>query len=155
MKKSLKYNLKYRDFLKYKENYFSKISKKCGLFFAFGKEQFNQALEENNLAIDDIVVIGCGGYMPKNKITLHKHLMDKYDALNESYFTSLHNNKNYKEILKSAVRYELGNYEYGYTRDNYTLENVYYKTKFNRYEKNNKIFFEAVKEYLDWSDEIN
>ena len=155
MKKSLKYNLNYTDFKRYKEKFFSKISKRCGLFFAFGKEQFNQALEKNRLTVDDIVSIGCGGYLPKSRITLYKQLMDKYDALNDSYFNSLHNNKNHKEILKTAVRYELGNYEYGYTRDSYTLENVYYMTKFNRNKKNDKIFFEAVREYLNWSDEVN
>lgn len=155
MKKSLKYNIKYADFIKYKEKYFNNISKKCGLFFAFGNEQFNNALNKNHLTVDDIVSIGYGGYMPKDRTTLYKQLMNKYDALTDSYFTSLHNNKNHKELLKAAVRYELGNYEYGYTRDSYTLENVYYMTKFNRNKKNDKIFFEAVRDYLDWSDAVN
>lgn len=155
MKKSLKYNLQYRNFIKYKEAYFSKISKKCGLFFAFGNDQFKHALEKNHLTVDDIVSIGYGGYLPKDRITLYKYLMNKYDALTDSYFTSLHNNKNHKELLKAAVKYELGNYEYGYTRDGKTLETVYYMTRFNRYTKNNKLFFEAVRDYLDWSDAVN
>lgn len=155
MKKTNKYNLNYTKHKDYMQNLHSKLFKKSGVFFAFGEKQFNEALEKYNLKKDDILSIGYGGYIPKTKKAMYLKGDRLYDDLQASYLETLHKNKNNKKYLKEAVKYELANYEYGYTMDPDTLLDVYYMLKFNKHKENAKIFSEARKEYLTQYNELN
>ena len=143
MKKTIKYNLNYVKHKQFMENLHSKLCKKACVFFAFGKNQFDEKLNKYNLQKDDILSIGYGGYIPKTRKAIYLKGDKLYDELQASYIESLHKNKHNKKYLKEAVKYELGNYEYGYTMDSNTLLSVYYMLKFNKHKENSKLFFQV------------
>ena len=155
MQKWIKYNLEYKNFKNYTSNFYGTISDRCRLFFAFNDDQFKEGLEKHSLKIQDVISIGYNGFIPKNYKTMYKNLWDKYDTLYDSYFKVLHNNKNCKKYLKQAIKYELANYEYGYTRYTETLKDVYNMLGFNQNKHNNKLFWQSVNEYLDAYDKLN
>jgi hypothetical protein len=82
---------------------------KCGVFFAFSNEQFEQGktpLPEG----DKYVSIGAGGYMPKTKVEEFKRGMKDIGTWYENAVKS-------NKARRANIIYELGNYECWYTYD--------------------------------------
>lgn len=129
-------NSSYGEIKSAKEKKVTELMEKCGLFFAFNDEQFN----ENKTPLEQgekYVHIGAGGYMPKSKVALFESEMKKINSWKA------------KEVKKSKqeeteILYELNNYECFYTGDiedalpallpNYSIEKI--TAVFNFHQRN-------------------
>ncbi len=102
-------SLGYGDIKKEKERMTSELFEKCGVFFAFSNEQFN----ENKTSLKEgekYVSIGGGGYMPKGNYDTFKEGMKSINQIGKNKVKE--NNLSETEIL-----YELNNHECFYTGD--------------------------------------
>lgn len=77
--------------------------------FAFSQEQLNEVLKK--FKGREIVNVGYGCFMLKNKVSDYKKLSSEIEKEKNDYMNSSDNN------YKSALFYELGNTEYSYTYD--------------------------------------
>ena len=84
------------------------VSNNC--MFAFSEEQFKEGLEKLNCKETDLVSIGYGGYTKAYKVPEYKSLLDIMDAKRKEA-------KEDESYLVGMFYYEMGNHEYGYTRD--------------------------------------
>ena len=78
------------------------------IFFAFGKDQFKQAMEERGLTendVDKIYSIGAGGYFLKSDKAIIDEYFNKPDTLSAHM-------KDYNFAVE-AIYYEMCNHEYG------------------------------------------
>lgn len=81
-----------------------------GLFWAFSSKQLEEGLCKLNCTKKDLVSIGAGGFILRDKI-------NDFDALLKSHKEELKNfRKNEKELI-NAIAYELNNHEYVITHD--------------------------------------
>lgn len=90
------------------EKYGENITK-CGMFFAFSNDQF----EQNKTPLKDgdkYVHIGAGGYLPKSNVDLW---LDGCDKVRQWYKEETKNAK----IRRQNIAYELSNHEAYYTGD--------------------------------------
>jgi hypothetical protein len=99
----------YSDIKKLKEKMTDDLLKKCGVFFAFSNEQFN----ENKTPLKDgekYISIGGGGYMPKGKL---KDFQEGMKSINKIGRKKIEENN----LAESEILYELKNHECFYTGD--------------------------------------
>ena len=99
----------YGDIKKEKEKMTDDLLKKCGVFFAFSNEQFN----ENKTPLKEgekYVSIGGGGYMPKSNVDDFREGMKAIKQIGK---------KKVKEnnLAETEILYELNNHECFYTGD--------------------------------------
>lgn len=80
------------------------------MFFAFSKDQFNDALQLKGLNQSEIISIGSGGFIKKSD-------SEQFDALLNQMNTEMDQNLQNDDFLMDAFLYELGNHEYGITYD--------------------------------------
>lgn len=87
----------------------TKLIDDVGGFFAFGNEQFEEAMKEHNYKKEDLCSTGLGMIMPKANL---KNYIEQSKELNEWFD---------KEVKKlnpnSVIIYELNNHECYYTGD--------------------------------------
>lgn len=122
---------------KERENKHSELFEKCGVFFAFSNEQFN----ENKTMLEDgekYVSIGAGGYLPKGKLNQFSEGMK---AIGNWFKDEVKNQK----LRKAHILYELQNHECFYTGDYSdaleSLGNSYTKEEVLEVFKNNQNSF--------------
>lgn len=85
------------------------LMEKCGVFWAFSKEQFDQnktPLKEG----EKYVSIGMGGYMPKGNVD---EFIQGMKEITENFKRAMQD----KEARIAHIKYELNNHEAYYTRD--------------------------------------
>jgi len=81
-----------------------------GLFWAFSKKQLEEGFAKLNCTAKDLVSIGAGGFILKEKIK-------DFDSLLKFHKEELKNfRKNEKELI-AAIAYELNNHEYVINHD--------------------------------------
>ncbi len=78
--------------------------------FAFNREQFTEGLQKLNASPAECLDIGGGGFIRKSDLTEFESMFDRHAAERSAAFQDA-------ETLTAAIRYELGNHEYGLTRD--------------------------------------
>jgi len=86
------------------------LLKKCGVFFAFSNEQF----QENKTPLqegDKYVGIGHGGYIPKGKVKEYIEGMDEIETWEKREI------KKVKDAKREHIAYELSSHECYYTGD--------------------------------------
>jgi hypothetical protein len=94
------------DYKTFKESQSKEFNEFTYIFFAFNNEQFNEGMKRLNLKnTSEVVSIGHGGYLPKNKVKDFKDLLDKQK-------NDLKNFKKDQKALVDAILYELNNHEY-------------------------------------------
>lgn len=95
--------MNYREYVQIRQEGISALP----LFFAFGNEQFKQAMEERGLTENDtdkIYSIGAGGYFLKKDADVVRAFFNKKDELPELM-------EDY-DFAFDAFYYEMGNHEY-------------------------------------------
>jgi hypothetical protein len=102
-------------YLALKKRHSEEINGFKGMFFAFSNQQAEEALKElgiNGLeaAKGKFCSIGCGGYILKDRKPAFVELMNRHGE-------ELKNALNRADFMAEALRYELANHEYEYTRD--------------------------------------
>lgn len=84
-----------------------------GLFFAFNNDQLKEGLRKVGLKEDEtneIVSIGMGGYLRKDKEEAFNNMLDRFDQERKDL-------RNNQKKLFNALVYELRNHEYCITYD--------------------------------------
>lgn len=87
----------------------SKLLDNVGAFFAFNKDQLNEAIIKHNYKKEDLVNAGIGMFMPRNKV---KEFIQKSKKLKKWF-----NSEIKKLDSNGIIRYELNNYECYYSGD--------------------------------------
>ncbi len=81
-----------------------------GMFFAFSNKQLEEGLLQVKATIKEIVSIGAGGFVRKDKVQAFKDLFERHSQERKERLKD-------QKLLLDALVYELGNHEYGYTYD--------------------------------------
>ena len=132
------------EFKEYRSKLYHDITNECNIFFAFGEKQLNEELEKRQLSIKDIISIGCGGYMPIKNSDMYKQKMLELNDIKEKWVKEL---KKHPALLKNAIKYDLGNYEYCISYDSDVLLSTAYEYDIKT-EDEIKLFNDARDEYL-------
>jgi hypothetical protein len=80
------------------------------VFFAFGKKQFEEGLAQLNVTEDELTMTGSGGYLKTSDVQAWKDMFVRFEKETEAYMLD-------DAFLTKAIKYELGNHEFGYTGD--------------------------------------
>jgi len=137
-------------YLQIKEKNEKEFNNFKGVFFAFGKKQFEEAKEKYNISINNkIIDIGFGGYVLKSRIKEYNEMVKRHNNFYEEI-------KKDKNLLEDAFYYELSNHEYIVTYD-YTdtleaLNITYEELKTNTMIKN--VLIAAKNKYLKSMEEF-
>ena len=123
-----------------------KHSKEFGEFpiaFAFSDKQLDEALAKLGATKDEVCVTGRNGIVKKTDAQAYVDLLKRLDKELEDAMKD-------DAFLTEAIRYELGNHEYGYTRDpTDTIECLGLSMDD---ERTLRCFNAAKKEYLAWDE---
>ena len=101
--------MNHNEFKEYKSKLYHDITNEYDVFFAFGEKQLINELEKRQLSIKGITSIGYGGYIPSKNCNMYEQKMLELDNINKKWVEEL---KKHPTLLKNAIKYELGNYEY-------------------------------------------
>ena len=112
--------------------------------FCLWKKQLNNELEKRQLSIEDITSIGYGGYIPSKNCATYEQKMLELDNIKKKWVEEL---KKHPTLLKNAIKYELGNYEYCISYDSDVLLSTAYEYDIKT-EDEIKLFNNARDEYL-------
>lgn len=94
-----------------RQNAIDQLTKDCGVFYAFGRVQFEKGMANCNLKEGDkLVDVGYGCFMPKSNL-------DKYIKGNEEITKAFKEAMKDEKARKEHILYELNNHEAFYTRD--------------------------------------
>ena len=103
------------------------------LFFAFGKEQFDEGMKKLGLKPTDTAKVysfGFGGFYRKTDADALKEMLERHDTELKS---SIKEDRTGEGFIYDMFSYELANHEYGYTGElddtlealNLTLDEIY------------------------------
>lgn len=118
------------------------------MFFAFSKDQFNDALQSKGLDQSQIMSIGSGGFIKKSD-------EEQFDALLNKMNTEMEQNLQNDDFLMDAFLYELANHEYGITYDTDDTLNALGLDAEKLTAHQVKILMTAIKTYLIDFDKHN
>lgn len=125
--------------------------------FAFSDEQFKQGMNDlglNEEDTDKITIIGHNGFIKKTDKKAYEEMVKR---LTNELETAISNDTTGENFIKDMFSYELGNHEFGYTRDlTDTLESLGYTEQditSNSALKNG--LDKAVREAIKWDNENN
>ena len=108
--------------------------------YAFSKEQLKEALNKLAAKKEDCCTVGGGSVIKKKDVRSYLYMVQRHNKEQENAFKS-------NAILIDAIKYELGNHEYGYTWDaTSTIDALGLDLSKSRI---NECFMEAKKQYLD------
>ena len=85
--------------------------------FAFSDEQFKQGMDDlglNEEDTDKITIIDHNGFTRKTDKKAYEEMIER---LTNELDTAISNDKTGENFIKDMFSYELGNHEFGYTRD--------------------------------------
>lgn len=82
--------------------------------YAFGSTQFYKMLRDWNVSEEELVSVGCGGYMRKCDVKLFENVMKSH---NEEFESLIEADKSGEGFIEDMFEYELNNHEYSYTDD--------------------------------------
>jgi hypothetical protein len=118
------------------------------MFFAFSKDQFNDALQRRGLNQSEIMSIGNGGFIKKSD-------SEQFDELLNQMNTEMEENLQNDDFLMDAFLYELANHEYGITYDTDNTLNALGLDAEKLTAHQVKILMTAIKIYLNDFDKHN
>ena len=132
--------MNYEEYKKERQDEFNKLP----IFFAFGNDQFREAMEERGLTENDtdkIYSLGYGGYYLRSDADIIRGYFNKPDKLPELM-------QDY-DFCKSAVLYEMGNHEYCINwQADYDVMSCFGDIKYTDSSDELKQYFDT----LNWSD---
>ena len=136
--------MNHNEFKEYKSKLYHDITNECDVFFAFGKKQLTNELEKRQLSIEDITSICYGGYIPSKNCGMYEQKMLELEDIKKKWIEEL---KKHPTLLKNAIKYELGNYEYCISYDSDVLLSTAYEYDIKTKDEI-KLFNNARDEYL-------
>ncbi len=124
-----------------------------GIFYAFGNEQFKEGMESIGLTENDTDKIYSGG----SGIYYKKEVAKELKIFLDKQVEEMDQAKKDDNFLYDMFYYEMGNHEYGYTRDltdtieacDFTIEEI------ENDERILNILEKARKDYIKWDNEVN
>lgn len=125
--------------------------------FAFSNQQFEEGMAEFGLTksdTDKVVKIPCGGFILKTDVDAFKSMFKRHD---DERAAAIKQDKTGDGYIYDMFDYELGNHEFGYTRDatdtlrylGLTIDDV------NKDKRMVKALKKACKHHIDWDNEHN
>ena len=116
--------------------------------FAFSQAGFNEELEKRNLKKDELVSIGAGGFLKRDKVEEYKKVLKEVNNIWEEI-------KDNDELLKDAFMYELANHEFIITYDVSDTLEVFGLTieEVQKDERISRLLKEAINQYLEETEQ--